>query len=62
MNKVVLNLDGKLIKADVISFSERLKYGDVLVHEGTDDNWEIFSINGGNLYVAYQQCSPYGAI
>ena len=50
-----LVLNGTTIKADIISFEERLKYSDVLHYEGSDDDWEIFSINGGNCYVAYQQ-------
>lgn len=62
MNKIVLKLNNKLIKVDVISFADRLKWEDVLTHEGTDDDWEILSISGTPLYVAYQQCSPYGAI
>lgn len=60
---VKLSLDGKDIFADVISFSTRLKYEDVLYHVGTDDDWEIFTINeNGCFYVAYQQCSAYDRV
>lgn len=62
MDKIVLKLRGKLIKADVIDFSDRLKYGEMLTYEDADDDWEILSVKGTKFYVAYQQCSAYDRV
>ena len=52
---IKLELNGRPINADIISFERRLQFADDLIYEDECEGWAILRIKNTSKYVAYEE-------